>query len=316
MRSVFLDTASVDRGDLDLTALKSSLPDWTLHPLTCHSETGAAIRHADIVVSNKVMLDRDALLAASNLKLICIAATGTNNVDLDVARQQGITVSNARSYATTSVVEHVFALLLSLRRHLQSYHNAALNGRWQNSETFCLLENPIEELAGQTLGIVGYGELGRAVASMAEAFALNVLVAQRPGGQARSGRVSLQNLLQQSDIISLHCPLADNTHNLIAAEQFALMKKSSLLINTARGGLVDETALKDALLSGQIAGAATDVLSKEPPRDGNILLDTSIPNFIVTPHVAWASTRARQALINEVTANIHAYLKGQPRNVV
>jgi glycerate dehydrogenase len=268
------------------------------------------------VISNKVMLDQETLQSAHTLKLICVAATGTNNVDLAAAAEHGITVCNVRGYATTSVVEHVFSLILALTRHLHDYRTAVNEGKWRNAESFCLLDYPIRELAGQTLGIIGYGELGSAVATMGKAFGMNILIAQRPGGALQTGRTPLQQLLSQSDIISLHCPLTDTTRNLIDHGEFSLMNRETLLINTARGGIINEAALKQALQSGQIAGAAIDVLSEEPPRHGNPLLNEPIPNLIVTPHIAWASINARQSLINELTENIHAFLKGQPRNVV
>jgi len=316
MRGVFLDSATVDRQDLDLHELESSLPDWTIRSTTAVDELGDALQGADIVISNKVSLDREALQLADALKLVCVAATGTNNVDLQAAADCNITVCNARGYATTSVVEHVFTLILALTRHLQSYQTAVKQGKWHTAASFCLLDYPIRELSGQTLGIIGYGELGRAAAAMGKAFGMNIMLAQRPGGTPQSGRCSLEELLSEAGIISLHCPLTSTTRNLIDHREFALMNKDTLLINTARGGIVNETALRQALLSGQIAGAAVDVLSEEPPRQGNPLLDESIPNLIVTPHVAWASKNARQALINELTENIHAFLRGSPRNVV
>lgn len=316
MHGVFLDIATVDRHDLDLSVLKSSLPDWSIRSTTLAGEVGDAIQDADIVISNKVALNRETLQLAGSLKLICVAATGTNNVDLRTAAEQKITVCNARDYATTSVVEHVFSLILALTRRLNEYQTDVNMGKWQTAESFCLLDYPIRELAGQTLGIIGYGELGSAVATMGKAFGMNILVAQRPGGKPQAGRCSLQQLLSQADIISLHCPLTDTTRNLIDQGEFALMGKNTLLINTARGGIVNETALKQALHSGEIAGAAIDVLSEEPPGRGNPLLHEPVPNLIVTPHIAWASITARQSLINELTDNIHAYLKGRPRNVV
>lgn len=316
MRGVFLDSATVDQHDLDLDALQSSLPDWTIRSATPVDEVGKAIQGAHIVISNKVMLDRQILQFADSLRLICVAATGFNNVDLAAAAERDITVCNARGYATTSVVEHVFSLILALTRHLHDYRTAVNEGKWRNSESFCLLDYPIRELAGQTLGIIGYGELGRATATMGEAFGMKILVAQRLWNKPQPGRTPLNQLLSQSDIISLHCPLTDMTRNLIDHNEFALMSKDTLLINAARGGIVNESALKLALQSGQIAGAAIDVLSEEPPRQGNPLLDEAIPNLIVTPHIAWASIKSRQSLINELTENIHAFLSGKPRNVV
>ena len=316
MRGVFLDFATVDRHDLDLGALKSSLPDWSIRSNTSLDELADTLQDRDIVISNKVPLSRETLQLAGSLKLICVAATGTNNVDLHTAAEQKITVCNARGYATTSVVEHVFSLILTLARHLYDYRTAVSKGKWQTAESFCLLDYPIRELSGQTLGIIGYGELGSAVATMGRSFGMEILVAQRPGGAAQEGRIPLEQLLSQSDIISLHCPLTETTRNLIDHGEFALMGKDTLLINTARGGIVNEIALRQALQSGQIAGAAIDVLSEEPPRQGNPLLDEPVPNLIVTPHIAWASITARQSLINQLTENIHAFLQGKPRNVV
>ena len=316
MHGVFLDTATVNQQDLDLAPLISSLPDWSLRYHTPANEVTGAIEGATVVVSNKVMLSREILQSTPSLKLICVAATGTNNVDLDAAREQGITVCNARGYATTSVVEHVFSVMLAFCRQSVRYQKAVQEGRWHSSDVFCLHDYPIHELAGQTLGIIGHGELGSAVASMARAFGMNILIAQRPGGSPQAGRVPLDTILSQSDIISLHCPLTEATRNLIDRDELARMKRSALLINTARGGIVNEPALRDALQTGEIGGAAVDVLTEEPPCKGNPLLDAPLPNLIVTPHIAWASTHARQSLIDEITDNVLAFLDGKPRNVV
>jgi glycerate dehydrogenase len=314
MHGVFLDLETVDRDDLDLRLLESTLPEWSLLKET--SDVSKAIGNADIVVTNKICLDRDILHAAGQLKLVCIAATGTNNVDLVAARENDITVCNVRAYATASVVEHVFTLMLNLVRNLRKYRDAVDRGAWQNADGFCLLDYPVRELNGQTLGIIGYGELGKAVATVARAFGMQILVAQRAGTPADPERVPLDKLLSESNIISVHCPLTDSTRNLIGRRELALMRKDAILINTARGGIVNETALSEALRNGEIAGAGIDVLSEEPPRDGNPLLDPSLPNLILTPHIAWAGISARQALINEIAANIRAFLAGTPRNVV
>ena len=314
MRGVFLDLETVDRDDLDLRLLESTLPEWSLLKET--SDVSEAIGNANIVVTNKICLDRDILHAAGQLKLVCIAATGTNNVDLVAARENNITVCNVRAYATASVVEHVFTLMLNLVRNLRKYRDAVDRGAWQNADGFCLLDYPVRELNGQTLGIIGYGELGKAVATVARAFGMQILVAQRAGTPADPERVPLDKLLSESNIISVHCPLTDSTRNLIGRRELALMRKDAILINTARGGIVNETALSEALRNDEIAGAGIDVLSEEPPRDGNPLLDPSLPNLILTPHIAWAGINARQALINEIAANIQAFLAGTPRNVV
>jgi glycerate dehydrogenase len=227
-------------------------------------------------------------------------------------------VANVTGYATASVSEHVFALMLALKRRLPGYQRLVAAGQWQRSHQFGLLDFPITELAGRTLGIVGYGELGQAVARVAEAFGMSVRIASRPGIKAdtppQAGRVVLNQLLTEADILTLHCPLNDNTRNLIGANELALMKSDAVLINTARGGIVDEQALADALRSGQIGGAAVDVLSQEPPVSGNPLLAADIPNLIVTPHIAWASRESRQRLIHEIAINIRAWMRGEDRN--
>jgi glycerate dehydrogenase len=315
MRGIFLDIDTVHHDDIDLGDLLATLPEWTF--LT----TGPVISReqsmqADVLVSNKVMLDAGTINTTENLKLICIAATGTNNVDLAAAAAKGITVCNVRSYATASAVEHVFSLMLCLGRSLPQYLQAVDNGRWHESETFCMLDYPIRELAGQTLGIIGFGELGRAVAAMGHAFGMTVLIAERRGVPVRSGRTPFDDVLLRADIVSLHCPLTEDTHNLIGSAELLRMKRDAILINIARGGIVNEDDLADALLTGKIGGAALDVLNEEPPRAGSPLLSLTHPKLIVTPHVAWASRNSRQRLVNEVAANIRAYLSGAPRNVV
>ena len=316
MRGVFLDIGTIGKADLDLGPLLQTLPDWSFPDNINAGNTHKAIQGADIVVSNKVRLDRETLLQTDHLRLICVAATGTNNVDLAAAAEKKITVCNVRAYATASVVEHVFLLILALSRRLQQYRAAVRRGDWQNADGFCLLDYPIRELAGQTLGIIGFGELGRAVARMGETFGMQVLIAQRPGTPATPGRTPLSELLSASDVVSLHCPLTATTRNLIDSPEFELMRPDAILINTARGGIVNEHTLVQALQTGQIGAAAVDVLSEEPPRAGNPLLETSLPNLLVTPHIAWSGITARQTLINEIAANIRAFLDGRPRYVV
>ena len=316
MRGVFLDRLTLDRGDIDFTPLVATLPEWAFHDFSAEVEVAGRIADASVAVSNKVMLNAEALRQARALKLICISATGTNNVDLAAARSLGITVCNVRSYATASVVEHVFALMLALTRRLPEYAAAVAEGGWQRSERFALLDFPIAELQGKTLGIVGYGELGRAVARVAEAFGMRVLVAARPHTAPRPDRLSLHALLPQVDVLSVHVPLTAETTDLIGVAELALMKPDALLINTARGGIVNEPALVEALRARRLGGAGVDVLTVEPPREGHVLLEADIPNLIVTPHIAWASGEARQRLVREVAANIVAFLQGTPRNVV
>lgn len=316
MQGVFLDLETVDRNDLVFAALKATSVDWTFHANTAPDELQHRIQEAEIVISNKVRLDSADLQSADRLKLVCIAATGTDKIDLRTAGNRNITVCNVTGYATSSVVEHVFSLLLMLNRRLLEYRHAIEQGQWQTAGHFSLLAFPIRELAGLTLGIIGYGELGRAVATMGKAFGMHILVAERRGAATRPGRIPLETLLAESDIVSLHCPLTDETHNLIDASELDLMRRDAILVNTARGGIVNEQALLAALQSGRIAAAAIDVLHEEPPRNGNPLLDVALPNLLVTPHIAWASTRARQRLIDEIAVNIEAWRNGTPRNVV
>jgi glycerate dehydrogenase len=313
-KGVFLDVGSVDSGDIQWSPLKSMARDWEWHQMTSPQQTLDRIIGADLVISNKVVLNRACLAASQNLKLICIAATGSNNVDLDAAAELDVAVTNVTGYATPSVVQHVYSLILSLITQQQNYHKAVARGNWLQANHFCFLDYPIWELSGKCMGILGYGELGRGVGRLAKAFGMQVLVAQRPGSGPDPDRVALDELLPQVDILTLHLPLAENTRNLITARELGLMKPHALLINTARGGIVDETALAEALTAGKLGGAGIDVLTTEPPIDGNPLLDPAIPNLIVTPHIAWASREARQRLIDGVTANIQAFLSGEPRN--
>jgi len=263
--------------------------------------------------------------AAARLRLICIAATGTNNVDLNAARERGIAVTHVAGYATPSVVQHVLAIMLGWATRLLEQQQAVQVGDWSRSPHFCLLgegfRQPVRELAGRRLGIVGYGELGRGVARAAEVFGMEVLVAQRPGtvgAEPNAGRLRmpLTELLQQVDVLSLHCPLTDDTRNLIGADELALLGPEALLINTARGGIVDESALAAALRAGTLGAAAVDTLTAEPPPPHHPLLAADIPNLIVTPHAAWATLEARQRLIDEVAANIAAFVAGERRNRV
>lgn len=315
MRAVFLDLDTLDCGDLALSELVSSVSEWQSYGATQAQLTQARVQGADIVISNKVVLDEAVFEKTPSLQLVCVAATGYNNVDLDAANRYGVTVCNARGYSTPSVVQHVFALLLSLCRQLPQYQKTISDGRWQRSEQFCLLDFPMQELNGKTLGIIGYGALGKEVARLAECFGMRVLLAQRPGSAAQD-RVPLHELLPQVDVLSLHCPLTLETKGLIGRAELGLMKSSALLINTARGGIVDEAALAQALCCGELAGAGIDVLAEEPPLASNPLLEKGIPNLIITPHTAWASVQARQRLVEELRLNIDAFQQGKPRNVV
>ena len=317
MLGVFLDRDSLDCGDLDFGGLDRVLPNLDYYPATTPDRVAARIAEAEMVISNKVVLDAVALQQARRLRLICIAATGVNHVDLAAAAQAGVTVCNCRGYGTAAVVQHVFALLLALCARLPEYRQAMRDGRWQRASQFCLLDYPIRELADKTLGIVGYGELGRGVARVAEAFGMRVVLAQRPGTvEPEEGRVPLPILLPQVDVLSLHCPLTPETRGLIGPWELALMRRDAILINTARGGLVDEAMLADALRKGALGGAGVDVLSLEPPVAGNPLLAPDIPNLIVTPHCAWGSRESRQRLVEQLVENVRGFLDNAPVRVV
>lgn len=313
-KGVFLDLDSVDTGDLDLSKLQASLPQWQMNATTTPDAVISALQGADVVVSNKVVLDETVLANTTDLKLICIAATGINNVDIKAAEKHQVAVCNVTAYATASVAQHVFRLLLALAGRLFENTHAVKTGQWSNSPYFCLLDYPPMELTGKTMGIVGYGELGHAVAELAKQFGMKVLLAQRDQHDNRSGRLPLEELLPQVDVLSLHCPLTDDNVNLINERELALLPSDAILINTARGGLVNETALLKALDNRQIAGAALDVLAQEPPDADYALLNSKLNNLIITPHIAWASQQSRQRLLNEVATNIQAFKRGDTRN--
>lgn len=317
MQAVFLDRSSLDNKDINFSKLEDVFPNIHYYSSTAGSQAAARIGMADCAIVNKTPLDRLVLERCPQLRLICVLATGTNNVDLKVAAARGITVMNCRGYGTASLVEHVFMLMLALSRRLLSYAQDVRHGAWARASEFCLLAHPIEELEGRVLGIVGYGEIGRRVAQVAQAFGMSVQLAQRPAAERRDPtRLGMRELLPQVDVLSLHCPLTAETRGLIGAQELARMKRTALLINTARGGIIEETALAEALRTGQIAGAGVDVLTEEPPRQGNPLLAPDIPNLIVTPHCAWGSQQARQRLIDQTAENARRWLAGQPLRVV
>lgn len=314
MRAVFLDYDTVSNGDLDRSVFSAAPVEY--FGTTGPGEIGERIRDADIVLLNKVKMARKQLEEAAKLKLIAVAGTGTDQVDLLAARERGIAVCNVRGYCTQSVVQHAWSMILSLTQHLPQFARLTMDGSWVNNEEATLFAHPIRELAGCTLGVVGWGNLGRGVAGIADAFGMQVIVANRPGGAAEPGRVELAQLLQAADVVSLHCPLTPATRGLIGARELALMKPGALLINTARGALVDGSALAKALKEGRLGGAGIDALAQEPPVDGDPLLDPDIPNLIVTPHVAWAAREARQRCLAEMAANIEDYLRGGRRGRV
>ncbi|WP_180089030.1 2-hydroxyacid dehydrogenase [Acinetobacter sp. YH12219] len=310
MKAVFLDYQSLDKQDLDFSGLEAQFDDLTLYPVTTAAEVAQRIQEADVIISNKVHINAEYMQLNPQLKLILISATGTNNVDLVHAQQQGIVVCNCQAYGTAAVAQHTLMLMLNLATSFRQYDRAVQQGDWQKADQFCLLDFPIIELAGKTLGIVGYGELGQAVAHLAKAFGMKIMIGALPNRPMAAERVAFSEMLAQVDFLSLHCPLTEETRDLLNHESLAQMKASAFVINCARGGVVNETALAEALRSGKIAGAATDVLTVEPPKQGNVLLDPSIPNLIITPHSAWGSVDARQRIVQQLVENVEAFKAG------
>lgn len=316
MRAVFLDYETVSNADLDTSGLTRAMPELQFHGSTDDAQIAGRIDDTEIVLLNKFALTRDHLFAAKRLKLIALAGTGTDNVDLAAARERGIGVCNVRGYCGQSVMQQVWAMILSLTQHVHEYTELAKNGSWVKSEGLTMLAYPIRELSGRTFGVVGWGELGRAAAKAAQAFGMQVVIANRPGGAREPERLDLDQLLAMSDVVSLHCPLTPATRGMIGARELALMKPDALLINTARGGLIDGHALASALRARRLGGAGIDVLPQEPPVDGDPLLDPDIPNLLLTPHVAWAAREARQRCLDEIAANVQDFLSGGRRNRV
>ena len=306
---VFLDRSTLDA--------KLRTPDFP-HTYKEYAETAPGevlerLKGATIAIINKIRMSADVLKELPDLKLIAVAATGTDVVDKAYCKAHGIPVSNIRNYAFNTVPEHVFALAFALRRNLMAYRDDVRAGRWQECHQFCFFDHKIRDMNGSTLGIVGFGAIGKSLARIAEAFGMKVLAYDV---MPQPGLVDLETLLRQSDIISLHVPLTPETRNMIGAKELRMMKRDAILINTGRGGLVDEEALADALKAGIIGGAGFDVLTIEPPKQGNILLDLKLPNLIVTPHVAWASQEAMQILADQLIDNVEAFAAGAPRNLV
>jgi len=311
-RAVFLDLSPLEQGDLDLTPLQDAFSELVCHEQSTADQIVERLRGAQVAIINKVALNADTLAACPELKLILVSATGVNNIDLQAAGERGIVVCNCQAYGTPTVAQHTLMLLLALATRLPDYQAAVARGRWQESGQFCLLDFPIVELEGKTLGLLGHGELGSAVSRLAEAFGMRVLVGNLPGRPKRPERLDLDELLPQVDALTLHCPLTEQTRNLIGARELQLMKPSAFLINAARGGLVDEQALADALRRGHLGCAATDVLTSEPPSDDNPLLDPSLPRLIITPHSAWGSREARQRIVGQLAENATAFFAGAP----
>lgn len=308
----------LDRSTLVADVRKPAFPhQWEEYPTTSAGQVLARVQDATIVITNKVPVRLETLAQLPKLKMIAVSATGTDNVDIAYCKERGIVVSNIRNYAAHTVPEHVFMLMLALRRNLLAFREDVQKGEWQKAAQFCLFTHPVRDLHGSTLGIMGGGSIGKSVAQIAQAFGMKVLQAEHKSVTAvRPGYTAFDTVLRESDVITLHLPLKDNTRHMISTAEFEYMRPGALLINTARGGLVDEAALLQALQSGRLGGAGFDVLSKEPPTEGHPLLDISLPNFILTPHIAWSGREAMQTMADQLIDNIEAYVAGSPRNLV
>lgn len=314
MNIVVLDGFTMNPGDLSWDPLHA-LGAVTLYDRTAAHEIVTRAADAEIVITNKVPFPRDTIAQLPRLRYLGVTATGYNIVDVAAAKERNITVTNVPAYSTESVAQLVFALVLEFTHRTGHHADAVRNGRWSTSPDFAFWDFPLTELAGKTFGIIGYGNIGKAVARIAAAFGMHVLVTTRSKpADASIELADLETLLRRSDIVSLHCPLTPQTDKLISASTLELMKPTALLINTGRGGLVDEQALADALNNGRIAGTGLDVLSAEPPSIQNPLLTAK--NTIITPHIAWASFAARTRLMEVVVNNVRAFLGGHPVNVV
>jgi glycerate dehydrogenase len=310
MRAVLLDVATLGPENLDFSHLQAAVGSLGCYPLTHSHEIVERLAGAQIALVNKVTLDATCLSKLPQLKHIIVLATGVNNIDIEAAKKLGISVQNCRAYGVDAVAQHCLMLMLTLSTKMLNYRRAINNGDWSRSEQFCMLDFPIESLAGKTLGIVGYGDLGKGVANLARAFGMTILIAARQGQHPANGRIPLAQLLPQVDILSLHCPLTPATTNLIDWAELCALPNSALLINCARGGVVNEVALIKALDEGQISGAGVDVLTQEPPPIDHPLLAVQMDNLIITPHTAWASRQARQAILNQATENVMSVISG------
>lgn len=315
-RIVFLDRETLSQ---ETTIREPAFPTELIeHDRTRPDEVAGRISEAEIVITNKVPLGAEVLAAAPRLKLIAVAATGYDRIDLDACRERGITVCNIRAYAGNTVPEHTFALLLALQRSIMPYRRSVIDGRWEDADQFCYFDYPIADLSGKTIGIVGNGLLGKSVARIAEAFGMRVLFSSHKGVEGMDPYYTpFEEVMRISDVITLHCPLLPSTKNLISDAEFGMMERCPLLLNTARGGLVDEAALERALDADRISGAGFDVVSNEPPGEDHIMRRIAQrDNVIVTPHVAWASREAIQSLADQLIDNIDAFMEGNPKNVV
>jgi glycerate dehydrogenase len=316
MKAVFLDTHSLGPG-ISFKLLEELDFEWTLYPETDKAQTLSRVQEASVIATNKVKITREIMAACPNLKLVCIAATGYNNIDLAAAKELGIRACNVPGYSTASVVQLTVALMLALATNLVAYSETTKAGKWQRSSQFCILDEPIIELAGKKLGIIGYGTLGKQVAQVAAAIGMHILIAEHADSSKHiPGALPLNTVLKEADVVTIHTPLTPKTHNLIGFEQLRLMKPSAFLINTARGGIVNEKDLADCLKQQVIAGAGLDVLSVEPPHADNPLLQKDVPHLLLTPHVGWGSFEARTRLVEMVKDNIYSFFSHTPKNLL
>jgi len=317
VRIAFLDRSTIRQ---DIHIRQAGFP----HRLTEYDKTETPqqarerLQDIDIVITNKVPVSASLIDASPRLKMVAVAATGVDHIDIEACRTRGITVSNIRNYALHTVPEQVIGMILCLRRQLLQYRQEVIRGRWQQENNFCFFDRPIEDINGATLGIIGYGAIGQATARLAHSLGMHVQYNSRSPGQADfASPVELDTLLRTSDVISCHCPLTPETHHLLDVAAFTKMKQGAMVINTARGDIVDEQALADALINKKIAGAAIDVLPQEPPASDSPLMQlASQTNVILTPHIAWASQQAMQALANQLVDNIDAFIMGKPKNCI
>jgi glycerate dehydrogenase len=311
MKITVLDNATLAK--TSLSCIKD-LGELTTYELTSPAQVLNHSQKADVLITNKVVLNRETISQLKQLKLICVSATGTNNVDLAAAKEFGIAVTNVAGYSTPSVVQHTFSLITNLLGNTHRYQADCQQGAWQKSNMFCMLDYSFNDLQSKTFAIIGAGTLGNAVANVAQAFGANVVIAERKGGQCRDGRTPFEDAIKKADIISVHCPLSDETRDLIALAELKMMKPSCIIINTARGGIINEADLTTALEQNIIAGAGVDVLTKEPAEHSNPLANYKGNNLLLTPHIAWASTESIVRLVNEVSLNIAAFTKQESRN--
>ncbi len=313
LNAVILDETSFNNnGDMDLTNLLGLNDNWARYDETAKDERLERLQNVQIAVANKIVFDKELLEQLPDLKVILLAATGMDNIDRDYCEANGIAYYNVTDYCTASLAQHVFTLILSLSTSINDYQRITRNGEWSKSAHFCTLQFPIQELAGKTLGLIGYGSLAKGVEKLAKAFDMNIMLGARVGSsEAPEGRVLIEDMLPQVDVLSVHCPLTPETNKMINYDFLSKMKSTAFIINSARGAVIDNADLAQALRDGVIAGAGIDVLEVEPPPADHPLLDPDIPNLILTPHVAWAAKEARQRVVEKVAANLKNWLSTQ-----